>query len=1532
MILKKIYCVVLFVLVNICMPSVYAQSNSTLKKPKIDKNRDNPQARINFEILKTKDPKTNRVPKNIRLKELTFMRKQIEKQGIPLVPGDRVTSWINRGPRNVGGRTRALAVDVRNENIILAGGISGGIWRSTDGGTSWTKTTGASELQNVSCIAQDTRSGQRDVWYYGTGEFAGNSAGISGNGIYKSTDNGETWILLSTTGSNTPQSFDSNFDYNYELVVDPTNGDILVANYGGIYLSTDGGSSFTFVLGNVSSENNGTWSDIVISSEGVAYVALDIAGIFRSSNGIDWTDITPSSDFPLVNRERKELALASSNENILYLLGEDATNKPGYSLWRFDESSETWEDLSDNIPRLGGLTGDFDSQGGYDLLITVKPDDENFVLIGGINLFRSTDGFSTNDNTSWIGGYTPENTTFAQYPNQHPDQHSFIFLSNDKAISGNDGGLYLTSNIRNNLSTFPVTWSPLNNGYLTTQVYALSVGSGNQIMAGFQDNGTWLTIDTNASTNWTKQFSGDGAYSAFNSDGTVRYLSAQNGVIFRGNYSDADDVSFDDYAPFNPRDYNARLFIVPFYLDPLNDNLFYLGGAEDLYVNTSSSTGDQDNGWKTIRLPDVQGVVSEMGVTTNNTLYVGTNRGSLYRINNPGNNPSVIDIKGSNFPTGYISGVSVNQFNVNEILVSFSNYSVRSIFYSTDGGASWTDVSGNLEENANGTGNGPSVRTTRILGNASRYFVGTSTGLYSATSLTSNTVWIQEDPNGIGEVVVEHLVERSSDGLLAVGTHGNGIYTARFDVSRNIENDLSVTGIPSPTNGTLTDNEMIMTTVLNSGSLSQTNFALTLEINDNIVVTDNISTTIPSGQTYSHTFSVAYNFSEIQSYNTKVTLTNTDDENLSNNTFSRTVLSLSTLPAFPYSESFEGDVEGWTANSLWELGTPNQTNLNRAFDGTKAWMTDLDGNYSDNTRTFLESPVFNFTSLSSPILSFVLNYDIEADYDGLTLGYRTAVEDGYRVISSNSSIRNWYNNTASDLPVWSGSTRGGYVRSAASLGFLSGESYVQFAFVFLSDENINFEGVAIDAFDIREKPAKDLAIGSVALPGNIPEGEQTLTVVVKNLGRDSQNNFEIVYYVDANLVQNVSINENITSTEILNYTFEQAYNFVPGIHEIQVIVKLNNDENNFNDTLVQRINVLPIISNYPYLESFEAADQGWIGNTLWELGMPNQNDLNRASEGTRAWMTDLNENYINSVEAFLESPIFNFSNLSFPVISFDLNYTIEQFYDGLVLGYRTHIDSNYLTSTAFGVDNWYDQDLDDSDLSVWSGTTNGNYVRVVGNLKDLAEQPFVQFAFFLVSDGSVVDEGAAVDNLKIEEMQQPPTDISLSNNIVREDQLVGTFVGRLNTIDPNSSDAHTYRLSGTDFGSFSVTRDSLLTAQVFDMEVKNSYQITITTTDQSNLSFSKDFTINVESVTALPDASIDNQGLVLYPNPTNNSFKIKGLENLTQVKISIVTLTGQVVKQFNQIQIEYDIRDLPIGTYIAVVEFDGKYEHITFRK
>jgi hypothetical protein len=772
---------------------------------------DDAQLRRLYELELLRDPATGKIPEGILEKELAFARKMNESLGnqSARTRSAVIDDWRPRGPYNVGGRTRALAIDIDNENIILAGGVSGGMWRSEDGGLSWVKTTGTSEIQSVTAVVQDPRPGFRNIWYYSTGERIGNSASaggafFSGNGIYKSIDGGRTWQLLPAIADNQPQ-LNTPYDLIFNLAIHPSTGDLYAATWWGIHRSQDGGASFAEVLaGGIDS-----WTDVIVTPGGVLYASFDSdgvpnKGVFRSLDGTTWTNITPAA-FPGTGTiwGRTVLGYAPSNENIVYVYADRLVASGAAFLWRYnhDAVTPTWTNLTANLPAFGGSVGNLNTQGGYNMLVKVHPLDPQVVFIGATNLYRSTNGFTSTAATRWIGGYSPLNNV-SLYTNQHPDQHVLLFYSSnpDRALSATDGGLHATENIRaTNVGTEPVAWSSLNNGYLTTQPYAVSLittGTGEQLMAGFQDNGSWFTNSGTLTTPWTEMFGGDGSYNLFADNGLTRYVSSQRGNVYRFNYASADDAS-DDYISFTrvtPTGATGFGFIAPFILDPNDDNVMYMPAGNRIWRNDNLdaipvfSNATTNVNWNNLANSAVPtGTITALAASRMpaNRLYYGTNQGSIFRIDNANiGDQSKIDIStGKGLPAGNISCITVDPANADRVFVVFSNYNIVSVFYSADGGNSWNGISGNLEETPTGAGSGPSVRWLAIEGNSDKYYVGTSTGLYSTTTLSGgSTVWTSEDVDGIGNVVVP-MVRTREDGFVAVATHGNGMYSAKFEVT-----------------------------------------------------------------------------------------------------------------------------------------------------------------------------------------------------------------------------------------------------------------------------------------------------------------------------------------------------------------------------------------------------------------------------------------------------------------------------------------------------------------------------------------------------------------------------------------------------------------------------------------------------------------------------------------------------------------------------------------------------------------------------
>lgn len=210
----------------------------------------------------------------------------------------------------------------------------------------------------------------------------------------------------------------------------------------------------------------------------------------------------------------------------------------------------------------------------------------------------------------------------------------------------------------------------------------------------------------------------------------------------------------------------------------------------------SYDTSLRNVGWEHLSNVDV-GDASEISYITisknpANQLFYGTNLGRVYKLNDAhAGNGMPVEITGPTFPYyAFVACIDVDENNADNIFVVFSNYNVQSIYYSDDGGATWSPQGGNLEENPDGTGSGPSIRWVKSLtyqGNKV-WFAGTSIGLYSTTELKGDsTIWKKEGANSIGSVLVDMIDARQTDGFIAVGTQGNGVYSTWYDPTADVE-------------------------------------------------------------------------------------------------------------------------------------------------------------------------------------------------------------------------------------------------------------------------------------------------------------------------------------------------------------------------------------------------------------------------------------------------------------------------------------------------------------------------------------------------------------------------------------------------------------------------------------------------------------------------------------------------------------------------------------------------------------------------
>ena len=706
------------------------------------------------------------------------------------------STYVSRGPSNFGGRTRAFAVDVSDvtSKTMLSGGISSGLFRSTDGGASWVKVTNQGQIHNVSAIAQDPRVGFQNIWYYGTGEFSGNSASLgntpyNGQGIWKSIDSGLTWTIIPETDSDFINGDDSSFDFTSALEVHPITGELFVATSDDIFRYD--GTTFTSEHELTSSAH----TDLVITPSGKVYASFagnsSLEGVWYSPTGNgSWTQIAKNgtpTDWSATGRI--VLGEAASNDGMIYALYVNG-NSGGIEadLWQYNSTTNTWANYSSKLPDEAGEDSSgndpFAVQGGYDLVVSVKPNNENFVTIGGTNIYKIAN-ITTDATFSRIGGYK-DNTGYASYINHHPDIHVLEFDPNNNNVfySGTDGGIHKTIDI----TSLGITWLSLNNNYITYQYYHVTLdplSRSNIVLGGAQDNGTTMggtDAGLTDNTNMKDVFSGDGVsvgLARINSDADLQvyYGYQQGGIITDG------PTGQREITPTDAAEGSSAKFVTYFYLDPDNNDLLYYGSKNVLFKTKDAVAVTSDTWEKLGFLPSFE--VFNTIATTRGTydastsfLLAGGGKGGVFKINDPKN---VTDLSGAinitptgantNFGTN-VSDIAIHPTNSDIVLVTYANYGINNIYLTTNATSAtptWTLVERNLSAH--------SIRSAAItqVGSEIVYFVGTARGLYSSTDPTSID-WEIEGAENIGLALVSSLVYRPSDNKLLIGTHGNGMF------------------------------------------------------------------------------------------------------------------------------------------------------------------------------------------------------------------------------------------------------------------------------------------------------------------------------------------------------------------------------------------------------------------------------------------------------------------------------------------------------------------------------------------------------------------------------------------------------------------------------------------------------------------------------------------------------------------------------------------------------------------------------------
>ena len=656
------------------------------------------------------------------------------------------TSWQSVNPSGmfygvtndnyIAGRTNSIVFHPANPNIFYIAAAQGGVWKTTDGGLNWTVLT--DNLGSISSgdIAIDPNN--PDILYYGTGELNYSLDSQYGDGIYKSTNAGINWIKISPSSQTGT--------YTGKILVDPSNSNnIFVAGNNGLLKSTNAGINWL-------NNQSGNFTSLLINPDtaSILYASTGTSTsiIYKSTNsGDNWTVISVISA-----GRRTQLAISPDNTNYLYASIAGSSGAL-LGLYRSTNAGANWTVQNSS-------TNYMSSQGWYDNAVTVIPGNPDGVVVGGLDVYVSTNGGVTLTKRSTWSTSNPLNFS-------HADIHYFAYKGS-VLYCCSDGGLYKSTDNA-------VTWSDLNANVSTLQYQSADYDPTdiNKLYGGCQDNNKQTS--TNNGLAWLQRTTGDGGYTVVDPVNTnFVYGQYVNGSIQRSaNYG----VSFTNITPSGS---SGGLFYNPYEMSPGDHNTVVFGRA-DVWKTTAVQTASTSSGWTQIATTSIiSGSVSSIGISKNNAekIYIGTSNGKIHVTTNNGVNWTST----TGFP--YVSDLWVD-FNDDDVCyATFGGVNPAThVLKTTNGGANWFTITSNL----------PNIGVNSIVkrqATPQMLFVGTDVGVFQSTNEGAD--WVVFN-TGFPNVEVYDLKYKEGPKVLMAATHGRGCFT--FDISA-IVNINNINGTP----------------------------------------------------------------------------------------------------------------------------------------------------------------------------------------------------------------------------------------------------------------------------------------------------------------------------------------------------------------------------------------------------------------------------------------------------------------------------------------------------------------------------------------------------------------------------------------------------------------------------------------------------------------------------------------------------------------------------------------------------------------
>lgn len=933
-----------------------------------------------------------------------------------------VSNWQPIGPfthTNTGswssgqGRVNIVHVDPSNPNTIYLGAPAGGIWKSTNNGSTWTPLTDELPQIGVSGIAVDYSNS--NTIYIATGDKdAGDSYSV---GVYKSTDGGLTWNPTGTMGGSNPSSAG-------DVLIHPTNNQILwCATNDGIYKTTNAGTSWTQVQAGNFSQGN---IRLKPGDPSTVY-AVTTNRFYRSTNsGDSFTNITTGLPLPSTSG-RLLLDVTPANANYIYILS--AGVSPNYSFQGIYRSTDGGTTFTARNTTTNVLES---TQAWFDLALAVSSTNAEEIYTGCLNVWKSTNGgTAVTKLNSWSNPTGPSYT--------HADIHYLGFHGN-KLFAGTDGGIYVSDN-------GGVNFTDLTAGVQISQFYKIAVSkqSAANMVGGLQDNGGHAY----SGGQWKNYYGADGMDTAINPNnpnqyygfiqfGSSMYISSTAGNSNTGSVASPGGLNGNWVTPLIS---NSTGTIFSGF-----NNLYRLSGSAWVQQNTNAiGTGN----------------LEEIAIdpSNDNIMYVANGTG-LYKSTNLGVNFTNV----YNSSNGNITFIEVHSSNSN-IVYLVTEGSSSTVLISTNGGTSFTDFSTGLPA----IGKNCIVHQGRNTDNP--LYLGTALGVYYRDD--SMTSWQPFDIN-LPNVSVTDLEINLEDGKLVAATYGRGIWQTDIPVQVPTD-DVKFVSIQSPgisinCGATITP----QVEVKNNGTNTITSVAFNYTIdatpfnyvwNGSIASSANEMVSLPS----------TVLTRGVHTLNVTSTITNDaySDNNSGTSTFY--VNDPGTVGVVnPFTNTTDALIsynEG-SSGSQWVRGI--RTTGIMTSSGNTVYTTNITGNYPDMVKSYLVSQCYNLSVISNPQISFAMKYDLEQNWDIVYVEYTTDFGATWNVLGTMGTT--WYNsnrtvatagNDCYNCPgaQWTG-TNTTLTTYTYSLNALNSETNIIFRIVFHSDESANQRGVNVDDFVI----------------------------------------------------------------------------------------------------------------------------------------------------------------------------------------------------------------------------------------------------------------------------------------------------------------------------------------------------------------------------------------------------------------------------------------------------------------------------------